>query len=91
MWLSLQARYFGTRPSEMIIPDAHEVTRLDLDSACTLRLMRYDNERERDRREWLADLLSRMITGKGIDRTEPEHEQRRRPPQVSPKDKIVVW
>ncbi len=56
LWLSLTGRNFGKRPSE-ILGIENEHVALDFDLACTLRLMRHDNEAEVDRFKILAKML----------------------------------
>lgn len=56
LWLALTGRNTGQRPSGLIgIED--DVAALDLDLACTLRLMRWDNERRKEDFEALAVML----------------------------------
>ena len=62
LWLGMTARNFGRRPSELIrVPD--EIDALDFDTAVTLRLAQYDNDRENDKRKWLARLLGATVGG----------------------------
>lgn len=59
LWLGLTARDFSVRPSRMIrISD--EVAALDFDLAVSLRLFRFDNEKEKYASRRLAYEIWRM-------------------------------
>ena len=56
LWLALAARNSGERPSRLL-GIRGEVCALDFDLACTLRLLRFDNERELARFKTLAAMF----------------------------------
>jgi hypothetical protein len=60
LWLSLTGRNFGKRPSELL-GIQNEITALDFDLACTLRLLEHDNEAETDRFKILAKMLGAEV------------------------------
>ena len=52
----MTGRNFGVLPSTLVQAPAG-VDALDFDTAVTMRLMQYDNDRENDSRKWWATLL----------------------------------
>lgn len=56
LWLALTARNSGVRASSLLALRS-PVSALDFDLACTLRLLRWDNERRHDDFKALAAML----------------------------------
>jgi hypothetical protein len=56
LWISLTARNSGQRASKLLGIEG-EVCALNFDLACTLRLLRFDNERENERFKTLGAML----------------------------------
>lgn len=68
------ARNFARRPSELL-EIKNTVAALDFDRACSLRLLRHDNERDAKRFEIYFKTLGAMLTGKPPDYEKEEAEE----------------